>query len=69
MSTRKYNYVTKETDSIPAGCLLTDHELKLIRERKANWRYCHQVPETKVVRVKSEDVYWSFGFRFTTTTI
>lgn len=69
MSTRTYNYVTKDTDSIPAGCILTDHELKLIRERKAAWKYCRQIPQTKVVKVKSENVYWSFGFRFVTETL
>lgn len=63
----EYNMVMAETVELPAGCLLTDHELDMIKNGKS--MAIHEVPKTKRVTTYNKHVYWSFGLRFTTETI
>ena len=61
-SKRIYNMVLKETDICPEGELLTDRELERMKlnNLKRDW------PETRKVKVRSEDIYFNFGVRFVT---
>lgn len=60
---RIYNMVMADGNVCPAGELLTDKELERMKLNnvRRDW------PETRKVEVYSEDVYFSFGVRFTTT--
>ena len=57
--TYMYNIVLQENDVCPAGELLTDKELERMKlhNHRRNW------PFTMKVKVKAEDVYFSFGVR------
>ena len=56
---RIYNRVMQANDVCPLGELLTDKELERMKlhNRRRNW------PFTMKVKVRAEDVYFSFGVR------